>query len=165
LNVCSGGRGGADPEEAVPAGDLGFTTRVCPLSRSSSAIASVGNFRFSTTALACLRRLLAVTVYFPTSGLDLAASSRQAHTRSSSSTADCARYNEGTRVATKHITTAASVACDQQNPARKRNSGTLSNVKQTPRINLQADRKTAINDGAYLCFEMSPGWSARTWEK
>ena len=61
--------------------------------------------------------------------------------------------------------TAASVACDQQTPARKRNSGTRLNVKQMPRISLQADRKTAMNDGAYLCLRMSSGLSAKTWEK
>ena len=61
--------------------------------------------------------------------------------------------------------TAASAACDQLTPARKRYSGTRSNVKQIPRINLQADRKTAINDGAYLWLRISPGLSAKTWEK
>lgn len=61
LNVCNGGRRGGDPEGGLPAGDLGFTTRVCPLSRSSSATTSAGSFRFSRTALACLRRLLTVT--------------------------------------------------------------------------------------------------------
>jgi len=166
LDVVNGGRGGVNPEGGgVPAGDLGFTIWVRPSSRSSSAMTSAGSFRFSRTALACLRRLLTVTVYFPTNGLDLSASSRQAHIRSSSSTADCTRYEEGTRVATKHITTAASAACDQQNPARTRNPGTRSNVKQTPRINRHADRKTAMNEGAYLCLRISPGWSPRTWEK
>ena len=53
--------------------------------------------------------------------------------------------------------TAASAACDQQDPARRRNSGTRSNVKQVPRINLHADRKTAMNEGAYLCLRISPG--------
>lgn len=61
--------------------------------------------------------------------------------------------------------TAASAACDQQTPARTRNPGTRSNVKQIPRISLQADRKTAINDGAYLCLRMSPGLSSKTREK
>ena len=62
LKVCNGGRRGVDPEdEGAPAGDLGFTTRVCPLSRSSSAVTSGESFRFSRTALACLCRLLTVT--------------------------------------------------------------------------------------------------------
>jgi hypothetical protein len=61
LNVFSGGRRGADPEGGVPAEVLGLTTRVCPLSRSSSSMTSAGSFRFSTAALACLRKLLTVT--------------------------------------------------------------------------------------------------------
>ena len=62
LNVFSGGRRGANPVEGgVPTAVLGFTTRVCPLSRSSSAMTSAGSFRFSRTALACFRRLLTVT--------------------------------------------------------------------------------------------------------
>lgn len=61
LNVCNGGRGGVDPEGRVPAEVLGFTTRVCPLSRSSSTTTSAGSFRFSRTTLACLRRLLTAT--------------------------------------------------------------------------------------------------------
>ena len=62
LNAVNGGRRGVNPEEGgVPTGDLGFTTWVCPSSRSSSAITSAGSFRFSRAALACLRRLLTVT--------------------------------------------------------------------------------------------------------
>lgn len=62
LNVVNGGRGGVSPEEGgVPAGDLGFTTCERPSSRSSSVMTSAGSFRFSRTALACLRRLLTVT--------------------------------------------------------------------------------------------------------
>ena len=60
LNVRNGGRRGADPEGGAPAADLDFSTRVCPLSRSTSAKTSAGSFRFSWTALACWRRLLTV---------------------------------------------------------------------------------------------------------